>query len=124
MAEYSFKLKKGTDSTKIFTLYSVKDDVKSIYDLTGYSGAMQIRQTFYSTKAIDSFTTGNGKLLIDPTAGTISVKFSHKATENYPVATLVYDIELTNSEGEKSRPVHGKIKVLPEVTKIEPNESD
>ncbi len=124
MAEYSFKLKKGTDSTKIFTLYSVKDDEKSIYDLTGYAGAMQIRQTFYSTKAIDSFTTGNGKLVIDPTAGTITVKFSHTATTSYPVATLVYDIELTNSEGEKERPIHGKIKVLPEVTKIEPDDTN
>lgn len=52
------------------------------------------------------------------------MKFSNKATAAYPVATLVYDIELTNSEGEKERPIHGKIKVLPEVTKIEPNESD
>ena len=123
MAEYSFKIKKGTDDEKVFSLFTVKDGVKTAFDMTGFTAAMQIRQTPYSPKAIDSFTTSNGKLVIDPT-GKITVKFSHKETEQYPVATLVYDIELTNALGEKSRPIHGRIKVLPEVTKIEPNESN
>ena len=123
MSEYSFKLKKGTDDEKVFSLFTVKDGVKTAFVMTGFTAAMQIRQTPYSPKAIDSFTTSNGKLVIDP-AGKITVKFSHKETEQYPVATLVYDIELTNASGEKSRPIHGRIKVLPEVTKIEPNESD
>jgi hypothetical protein len=123
MAEYSFKIKKGTDDEKVFSLFTVKDGVKTAFDMTGFTAAMQIRQTPYSPKAIDSFTTSNGKLVIDPT-GKITVKFSHKETEQYPVATLVYDIELTNASGEKTRPIHGRIKVLPEVTKIEPNESN
>lgn len=123
MSEYSFKLKKGTDDEKVFSLFTVKDGVKTAFDMTGFTAAMQIRQTPYSPKAIDSFTTSNGKLVIDP-AGKITVKFSHKETEQYPVATLVYDIELTNALGEKTRPIHGRIKVLPEVTKIEPNESN
>lgn len=120
MSEYSFKLKKGTDCPKTFAVYSLKDGVKTPWDFTGCSAAMQLRQTYFSSKAIDSFTTANGKLVL--TDGKIIVNFTHESTTNYPVATLVYDIEITDSEGAVTRPIHGKIKILPEVTKIDPTD--
>lgn len=125
MAEYSFKLLKGTDRTLIFAFYEKDaDGEKTVYDLTGYQGAMQIRTAYSSQKAVDSFTSANGKLTIDEKAGRISIVFDHTATESYPVGSLVYDIELTNSEGERTRPIQGKIKVLAEVTKIAPTDTD
>lgn len=124
MADYSFVLPKGTDKTLIFSLYS-KDSTggKAVFDLTGYGCAMQIRSAYYSKTAVDSFTTANGKITLEADKGRIAVKFTHEATEKYPVGTLVYDLELTNSAGEVSRPISGKIKVTPEVTKIEPSDT-
>lgn len=123
MAEYSFILPKGTDKTLIFSLYQKSSGGgKSVYDLTGYGCAMQIRTAYYSKTAIDSFTTANGKIELNAEKGQIKVRFDHDATEQYPTGTLVYDLELTNAEGEKFRPISGKIKVSPEVTKIEPTD--
>ena len=120
--EYSFALGRGTDRKVRFGLFSVKDGVKTVYDFTGTTAAMQLRRTVGATEAVDSLTTGNGKLLLDTKEGILTVVFTHDATEKYPVTTLVYDIELTNSLGEKFRPIFGKIKVLAEVTRIEPTE--
>ena len=43
MAEYSFKLQKGTDRTLVFAFYE-KDasGEKVVVDFTGYTGAMQL----------------------------------------------------------------------------------
>lgn len=125
MAEYSFKLLKGTDRTLIFAFFEKNENgEKTVYDLTGYQGAMQIRTAYSSQKAVDTFTTSNGKMTIDAKEGRVSIIFDHTSTEAYPVGSLVYDIELTNSEGERTRPIQGKIKVLAEVTKIAPTDSD
>lgn len=123
MAEYSFKLQKGTDRTLVFAFYE-KDasGEKVAFDFTGYTGAMQLRTTYSSQKAIDSFTTSNGKMTIAD--GKVSIKFNHEQTEQYPVCSLVYDLELTNANGEISRPIQGKIKVLAEVTRIAPTDTD
>lgn len=123
MAEYCFELPKGTDKTLIFSLYTKnKDGSKVVFGLNGFGCAMQIRTAYYSKTAVDSFTTANGKITIDADKGQISIKFDHESTEKYPTGTLVYDIELTNSAGEVTRPISGKIKVTPEVTKIEPTD--
>lgn len=90
MAEYSFKLQKGTDRTLIFAFYEKDDDgEKVVYDFTGFTGAMQIRTTYSSQKAVDSFTTSNGKMEIDVATGRVSIKFDHQSTEQYPVGSCV-----------------------------------
>ena len=115
MAEYNFKVNQGADLTVPFLL--IDDSGKGI-DLTGYTAAMQVRIRVYSTEAVDTLTSENGRLVIDASEGRITAKFPHEITETYPAQTLVYDIEITSAENEKTRILQGKIIVSAEVTRV------
>lgn len=123
MSEYNFELGQGTDKRLVFSL-SAADCMgrKVAFDLTGYSAAMQLRTATFAPEADDTLTTGNGRLLLDETAGTITAVFPHQVTEKYQARTYVYDIEITNPASEISRILSGKIKVTPEVTRVDASE--
>ncbi len=123
MNEYNFEILQGSDKQLILALTG--DDEagnKVIYDLWGHTAAMQVRTATYATEAADTLTTANGRLAIDPEAGKITVNFPHEVTEKYPVRGLVYDLEIKNSAGEITRILSGKIKVTPEVTRVQSEE--
>lgn len=123
MNEYNFELPQGSD--KSFVLVLTGDDAegnKIVYDLWGYTAAMQLRTATYAAEAVDTLTTGNGRMVIEPEAGKITVNFPHVVTEKYPARTLVYDLEIQNSSGEITRILSGKVKVLPEVTRVQSDE--
>ena len=115
MAEYNFKVNQGADLTVPFLLL---DDSGKGIDLTGYTAAMQVRIRVYSTEAVDTLTSENGRLVIEASEGRITAKFPHELTETYPAQTLVYDIEITSAENEKTRILQGKIIVSAEVTRV------
>lgn len=115
MAEYDFRINQGADLTVPFLLL---DDSGRSIDLTGYTAAMQVRIRVYSTEAVDTLTSENGRLVIESSEGRITAKFPHEITETYPAQTLVYDIEITSAENEITRILQGKIIVSAEVTRV------
>lgn len=119
MNDYDFEIGQGTDKRLVLALSSkTSDGEKAAFDLTGYTAAMQLRTTAYATEAADTLTSENGRLQIDAENGKITVIFPHDITEAYPPRTFVYDVEITNFEGEISRILSGRIKVTPEVTRV------
>ena len=112
---YNFCIAQGTDSTVPFVL---SDSTGTVINLTGYTAAMQLRVQLNSVEAVDTLTTDNERISIDPEAGQISCTFPHTQTERYPVRTLVYDLEITSPGGEITRVVQGKITVSGEVTRV------
>lgn len=115
MAEYNFKVNQGADLTVPFLLI---DASGWGVDLTGYTAAMQVRSLACSTEAIDTLTSENGRLVIEESEGRITAKFPHKITETYPAQTLVYDMEITSADDERTRILQGKIIVSAEVTRV------
>lgn len=115
MAEYNFTIPQGSDVTLPITL---KDEHDAVMNLTGYTVAMQLRRQKNSRTAIDTLTTANGRASVDGTHGKFTLAFPHAVTEGYPATRLVYDIEITSTQNERTRILEGVITVTPEVTRV------
>lgn len=113
-AQYSFTLNQGTDLSVPFVL---KNKDQTPVDLSGSKIAMQLRKFTSDSEAIDTLTTANDRIKIEPEKGRFVCIFPHENTEKYPVIDLVYDIELVSSGGLITRIVEGSITVIPEVTR-------
>lgn len=84
-------------------------------DLTGYTAALQVRESYDSSAPLLSLTSGSG-ITLGGTAGTISVTAAASATAALEGGTYVYDMTL-NSGSVVTRILQGNFKVLPEVTR-------
>lgn len=114
-AKYDFSLGQGTDVDLPFLL---KDSSGEAIRLEGYKARMQLRATFYDVEAIDTLTTENERIRIEPDEGRIVCNFPNRVTEGYPVQKVLYDLELVEPSGSVRRIVHGQINVTPEVTRV------
>lgn len=98
----------GTDfSTEI----DVLDENGDIVDLTGYSGAAQMRKHYTSATA----TAFN--VAIDESGGSVTLSMNAATTGTITAGRYVYDCELTNSSNVVSRLVEGIVTVTPQVTR-------
>lgn len=85
-------------------------------DLTGFSAALQVRETFDSTTPVVSLTNGSG-ITLGGVLGTINVIVSSSATSAIPAGYYSYDLEITSGAGVRDRLLEGKFVVTPEVTR-------
>lgn len=85
-------------------------------NLSGYTAAMQVRETYDSTTPLISLTNGSG-ITLGGTAGTIAVVIASTATEAISDGFYSYDLEITSSGGVRDRILQGKFVVTPEVTR-------
>lgn len=115
-AKYDFKLNQGTDLTVPFCL---SDESGEPCNLLGFTAQMQLRVNTASGKLVDTLTSENGGISIDPEKGVLSLAFKHEKTSQYPATCLAYDIELVSTDNNITRIVEGKITVSPEVTRVE-----
>lgn len=83
---------------------------------SGYTAAMQVRETYDSTATVVSLTNGSG-ITLGGTAGTLQVVISSTVTAGVAEGNYVYDIELTSNGGVVSRLLQGDFIVTPEVTR-------
>lgn len=112
---YNFTIAQGTDLTVPFLL---SDSSGAALDLTEFTAAMQLRVQVKSAEAVDTLTTENGRIQIDPEVGKITCFFPHGVTEKYPARPLVYDLEIISPGDQITRVVQGKIAVSAEVTRV------
>lgn len=91
------------------------------FDLTGYTGRMQVRRTMESSTTMLNLsgTVVNGSQVEMRPAGdsnAIRIYISDEATAALNTSG-VYDLEIENSSGEVSRVLQGDFTVIPEVTR-------
>jgi hypothetical protein len=98
----------GTDFA---TTVSLTNTAGSQLDLTGMAAASQIRKTFTSSNAT-AFATA-----LANNNGTLTLSMNNSTTSALSAGRYVYDVELTDSSGIKSRILEGMVTVTPEVTK-------
>lgn len=96
--------------TTFTTTITVSDDEGNALDLTGYTGAAQIRKHYTSSNSV-SFVVS-----ITPATGEVTLSLTANATANLNAGRYVYDCELTNS-GTVSRILEGIVTVSPQVTR-------
>ena len=92
----------------------VKDSDGDALNLTGYTGAGQMRKTYSSSSKVD-FTVE----FKDPrSSGTLSILLSAAQTNAIKAGRYVYDVEVTKtSDSEVTRVIEGQIDVTPGVTR-------
>lgn len=97
--------------TTFQTTINVTDENDEIVNLTGYTGAAQLRKHFTSTTSY-AFTVS-----ISPTIGTVTLSMTANATANVAGGRYVYDCELTDTNGAVTRLIEGIATVTPQVTR-------
>jgi hypothetical protein len=97
--------------TTFATTIDVTDEDGNIVNLTGFTGAAQMRKHYTST-AQTAFTVS-----ITAATGAVSLSLSANVTNNIAAGRYVYDCELTDTTGTVSRLVEGIVTVTPGVTR-------
>lgn len=96
----------GTDFSTTITISNL--------DLSGYQIASQMRKLYSSSSAVPFVAT-------IPTAtaqqGIVKLELAASTSSGMKPGRYVYDIELTNPNGKKSRPIKGLVVIDPEVTR-------
>ena len=100
----------GTTFSQIFTLESA--DTNSATDLTGFTASAQMRKHPGSSSATD-FTTS----IINATAGRIRVGLTTSQTSVLKPGRFMYDVLITDTQGEVTRVLEGSVLVREGVTK-------
>lgn len=93
------------------TSINVTDEDGAIVNLTGFTGAAQLRKHYTST-AQTAFTVS-----IAAATGVVSLSLSANVTNNIAAGRYVYDCELTDASGTVSRLIEGIVTVTPGVTR-------
>lgn len=93
------------------TEIDVLDDNGDVVNLTGYTGAAQMRKHYTSS------TATNFTVAINAPAGTVTLSMSAATSANVTPGRYVYDCELTSSSNVVSRLVEGIVTVTPQVTR-------
>ena len=92
----------------------VKDADGDALDLTGFTGAGQMRKTYSSSTATDFQV----EFKIPRSSGTLTISLSASDTNALKAGRYVYDVEITKtSDAEVTRVVEGQIDVTPGVTR-------
>jgi len=90
----------------------VNDSTGTVANLTGYTGAGQIRKT-YSSSTFTAF----GVTVTNAGNGVLTITLSNTVTNAMKAGRYVYDVEITQtSNGEITRVVEGQITIMPGVT--------
>ncbi len=113
---YNFEMNQGSDYT--FPL-RLQDSTGTAIQLGGYSARMQVRRTAGACALVDELaSTGDEpRISIEAEEGRMTLRFPNSITEKYPVASLVYDVEIKSQSGEITRILQGTISVSAEVTR-------
>jgi hypothetical protein len=111
----TFHLGAGTTFTR--TLEYTNPD-GTVFDLTGYSALMQLRETPSSELALEIVPT------LDVELGRIQFTISPEQSSALTLPRYAYAIELTAPDGQVSRLIQGSFKVSPEVVREETEEGD
>ncbi len=97
--------------TTFATTIDVTDEEGNLINLTGFTGAAQMRKHYTST-AQTAFTVSIGVDL-----GEVTLSMTANVTNNIAPGRYVYDCELTDGSGTVSRLVEGIVTVTPGVTR-------
>jgi len=104
----NLKVDQGTDFSTSITL---TDDDGTALNLSGYTGAGQIRKYYTSTTAV------NFDVVVTANTGTVTFELSSNTSNSMNSGRYVYDIELTDTSGIVSRIMEGIVTITPGVTR-------
>lgn len=96
---------------------TLEDESEQAIDLTGATARMQGRERIDDSATLFSLTSGAGDIVIDASAGSVTVTIADTATDDYTFETGVYDLEVIESDGTVLRVLQGVVTLSKEVTR-------
>lgn len=100
----------GSDYSNIVTVTASNGQP---LNLTGFTVASQMRKSFSSSTAY-----GFNASILNASLGRVRLQLSAEQSEAIPPGRYLYDVEVTSSNGAKSRVVEGIATVTPQITKV------
>ena len=88
----------------------------TLWNLTGYTAAMQVRKSTSSATTLLNLSTDSGGGITLTTPGQVSVTVPATTMSTVPAGRWVYDIEFTSPGNEVTRLLEGRFIVTAEVT--------
>lgn len=90
---HHFVIEQGATFGQVLTL---KDSAGTLINLTGYSAAeMDLRENPESSTVVLTLTTGNSRVALGGSAGTVTLSISASDTAALSTGDGVYDLEIT-----------------------------
>jgi hypothetical protein len=96
------------------------DPARDVYNLTGYTARMQVRDNVSANAIIIALSTtagSGGTITLGGTAGTVDLLIPAANTTTLTAGQYVYDLELVSGGGVVTRLLEGNFKVTGEVTR-------
>ena len=109
-AKANLLINQGTDFSTSITMTG---DDGFPTDLSGYTGAGQIRKHYSS----ESFTNLDVVFGADRTDGVVTIELGRSSSEGMEAGRYVYDVEITSGANTRTRLVEGLVTVSPQVTR-------
>jgi|TARA_B100001094_G_scaffold39332_2_gene33814 hypothetical protein len=104
-------IEQGANFSSTITLFNDDD---TVFNLTGYTAAGQIRKSYSSSSASATFTIS---FSADRSEGQITLSLTSTQTAAVEEGRYVYDIEVTSSDSVVTRVLQGTVTVSPNVTR-------
>ena len=96
---------------------TLTDETNNPINLTSYKARMQIRRTVQSRDFLIELTTENGRIVISPVIGSITLSISASDTANLSFTQAVYDLEIVSADDVVTRIIQGTVNLSKEVTR-------
>lgn len=94
-----------------------KDSAGVAINLTGYTAAMQARDTVNTPTTVLSLSSPSSGIVITGATGLITITMTATQTRDLIANTYVYDLEITSGAGVVTRLIQGSLIVSAEVTR-------
>lgn len=117
MNEFNFPIRKG--ETFRMSAVVLQPDEVTPFDLTGWTGRMQLREEIDCDDVILELNTTNGGLTLGGTAGTVAFFISSDDTSDILQERGFYDCELTGPglNPDTMQILSGRLRFIAEVTR-------
>jgi len=110
---HHFIIEQGATFGQTLTL---KDSSNAVINLTGFTGAMSLKEKPDATATILSLTTANGRMTMGGNAGTIVLTISSTDSASLSPDDGVFDLEITSGAGVVTRIIEGTYSVRRNIT--------
>ena len=112
---HHFVIEQGATFSKVLTL---KDSAGTVINLTGYASAeMDLRENPEASTAVATLTTGNSRVALGGSAGTVTLTISASDTASLTAGDGVYDLEITDGNSNIYRLMEGTYSIRRNVSR-------
>ena len=109
---YHFTCEQGSTFTRDIEVTNFDDSIRS---LAGFTARMQVRKDLEASTSLIELTTENGRIVVTPNTGTVSLTISAADTAALQFSGI-YDLELIGGTGVIERLLQGNFNLDANVT--------